>query len=91
MTRLTLIAGTRLWAHIFWRQGPEGKPSAILTVKPLGHRGIGFGLVPASVLVAAILVASFWPGLPVSAANRAAAGLIDPTNYIAAAGLEERP
>ena len=88
---LTLIAGTRLWAHIFWPQGPEGKPSTILTVKPLGQRGIGFGLVPASVLVAAILVASFWPGLPVAAANRAAAGLIDPADYIAAVGLEERP
>jgi multicomponent Na+:H+ antiporter subunit D len=88
---LTLIAGTRLWAHIFWRQGPEGKPSATLAVKPLGSRGIGFGLVPASVLVAAILAASFWPGLPVAAANRAAAGLIDPADYIAAVGLEVRP
>jgi multicomponent Na+:H+ antiporter subunit D len=88
---LTLIAGTRLWAHIFWRQRPEGRPTATLAIKPLGRRGTSFGLVPTGVLVAAILVASFWPDLPVTAANRAAQSLIDPASYIAAVGLEGTP
>jgi len=80
---LTLIAGTRLWAHIFWRQKPDrAVPPAV---------SAGLASVPAAILVAAIVLAGLWPDLPVAAANAAASGLIDPAQYIAAVGLGGAP
>jgi len=90
---LTLIAGTRLWAHIFWRHGHEGErseePNASL--RPLGRAETWLGLVPAAALVALIVAAGLWPDLLLRSGTEAAQGLLDPQRYIAAVGLEQAP
>jgi multicomponent Na+:H+ antiporter subunit D len=90
---LTLIAGTRLWAHIFWRQGHEGErseePNASL--RRLGRAETWLGLVPAAALVALIVAAGLWPDLLLRSGTEAAQGLLDPQRYIAAVGLEQAP
>ncbi|HEV7718066.1 MAG TPA: proton-conducting transporter membrane subunit [Arsenicitalea sp.] len=90
---LTLIAGTRLWAHIFWRAGREGvfseQPNDRL--RPLTPRENGYGMVAASVLVAIIVVAGLWPNILFEAAHVAASDLINPQRYVAAVGLGGAP
>lgn len=85
---LTLIAGTRLWAHIFWRGGPEGVGSEHETreLVPLTSRGrVGFGAT--AVLVAAIVVTGLWPNPVLEGARTAAQDIADPSRYVAAVGL----
>jgi len=82
---LTLIAGTRLWAHVFWRNAPEGafvQPGAT----PPRLR-LAFGAVGA--LVVAIVAIGLWPNPLIEGGQRAAADLLDPSRYIAAVGLAE--
>ncbi|AKR54707.1 Na(+) H(+) antiporter subunit D [Devosia sp. H5989] len=90
---LTLIAGTRIWAHVFWRQGHEGErseePNADLRAP--GRIETWLGLVPAGLLVAAIVAMGLWPDLLVHSGTEAARGLLDPQSYIAAVGLEPTP
>lgn len=90
---LTLIAGSRLWAHIFWRQGHEGERSEEPNGDLRAFRPVEtwLGLVPAGVLVAAIVVAGLWPDLLFRAGTEAAHGLLNPERYIAAVGLERVP
>ncbi|WDR02723.1 proton-conducting transporter membrane subunit [Devosia algicola] len=85
----TLIAGTRLWAHIFWRAGAEGETSehSPVPVEPLSNRNNRLGLWPCVVLVAAIMIAGLAPNYLLDAAQRGAGDLIDPARYIAAVGL----
>ncbi|MDB5530598.1 MAG: Na+/H+ antiporter subunit [Devosia sp.] len=86
---LTLIAGTRLWAHIFWREGQEGQHSEYrsepLNVLPARERWFGFGAV--TVLVAAIVLAGLWPDWLFQAALTGAGDIVEPAGYIAAVGL----
>ncbi len=71
---LTLIAGARLWSHIFWR--PRAEPAQ----RPQG-------LAPAVLLAGTIVLLGFWPNLLLNIADAAASGLLDPARYIAAVGL----
>ncbi len=72
---LTLIAGSRLWSHIFWR-GAAGK--AALPAQSLA----------ATVLLTLVIVAlGLAPNLMIAAAQIAGEGMIDPARYIAATGL----
>jgi multicomponent Na+:H+ antiporter subunit D len=87
---LTLIAGTRLWAHIFWRAGREGEgetPNPDL--KPLPRRDVWLGLVPATVLTAVVIGLGLWPEPLLWFGREAAAGLLDPAHYVAATGLAD--
>ena len=72
---LTLIAGSRLWSHIFWRGRSE--PAAAAP----GSRAV------AMLLTGTIVVAGLWPGELVRMAGLAAGDLLDPARYIAAVGL----
>jgi multicomponent Na+:H+ antiporter subunit D len=84
---LTLIAGTRLWAHIFWRQEPlEPKPKTV--IEPLPTRAAP-GVAAVMVLTALIVLGGLWPAPLMEGANVGAAGIIDPTAYRAATNLWE--
>ncbi len=72
---LTLIAGTRLWSHIFWRGTAERAP--------LGASRV-LGTFIMTVIVTLLGLA---PALLVSAAQIAGSDLLDPARYIAAVGL----
>ncbi|HEY4203256.1 MAG TPA: proton-conducting transporter membrane subunit [Devosiaceae bacterium] len=90
---VTLIAGTRLWAHIFWRQGPEGELSEQPnpSLRPLERRVRWFGLLPAAGLTAVIVVAGLLPDQLFQAASMAAGDLLSPQRYIASVGLAVAP
>lgn len=76
---LTLIAGTRLWAHIFWRNREEALPAP--------RRENAIGMAAASALAIVIVAAGLWPN-PLIAGGRMAAGdVLDPSRYTAAVGL----
>ncbi|RUT31032.1 Na+/H+ antiporter subunit D [Arsenicitalea aurantiaca] len=86
---LTLIAGTRLWAHIFLRPGREGA----LSEQPndrlvrLGRREALIGLGSTGLLVGGIVIAGLLPDFAIGAARIAATDLLDPARYLAAVGL----
>jgi len=86
---LTLIAGSRLWAHIFWRAGPEGELSEHRsgTLHPLSRRETWFGLGATTALVAIVVLAGLMPEHLFAAVRVAAGDIIDPARYIAAVGL----
>jgi multicomponent Na+:H+ antiporter subunit D len=72
---LTLIAGSRLWSHIFWRGGGAAAKVPV-------------AMSAATVLLAGtIVMLGLWPGLAIKAAMVAAEGLLDPSRYILAVGL----
>jgi len=84
---LTLIAGARLWAHIFWRGGPLGSTAPENPgLRPFDRRG-RLGLGAAAVLVAAILVVGLWPAPLMQGASAGAHDIADPARYTAAVGL----
>jgi multicomponent Na+:H+ antiporter subunit D len=88
---LSLIAGARLWAHIFWRPGHEG-PSAELpnpNLRPLGRRARLLGLVPTALLTLLVLLLGLFPEPLLAFAREGARGLLDPAQYVAATGLAE--
>lgn len=72
---LTLIAGTRLWSHIFWRGTAE---RAVLPAQALGS---------ATLLTGAIILLGLFPALFLGAAEIAAGDLLAPARYIASVGL----
>ena len=86
---LTSIAGARLWAHIFWRQGRYGPHSEEPNdrLKPLSAARWGFSAVPAGALIVIVTVLGLWPNPVFNAGRLAALGLIDPAPYIAATEL----
>lgn len=87
---LTLIAGSRLWAHIFWRAGHEGAASEAPNpdLKPLTPQVRWLGLGSASVLTLVVLLLGLWPEPLLGFGKDAAAGLLRPLNYVVATGLE---
>ncbi|MBU1176320.1 MAG: Na+/H+ antiporter subunit D [Alphaproteobacteria bacterium] len=86
---LTSIAGSRLWAHIFWRQGRAGTHSEQPNdrLRPLSPTYRGFAAVPTGALVLAIVLLGLWPNPVFEAGRLAATGLVDPVPYVAATGL----
>jgi multicomponent Na+:H+ antiporter subunit D len=86
---LTLIAGTRLWAHIFWRAGPEGALAEAPNPKlrPLARRERWFGLGAAAVLTGIVAIVGFWPQPLLELVTSAARDLGAPAGYVAATGL----
>ncbi|MET3926220.1 proton-conducting transporter membrane subunit [Devosia sp. 2618] len=77
---LTLIAGSRLWAHIFWRPAPETGATA-----PRAGKRVAYGA--AGGLVALIVVAGLWPNPLFEAVRLGAPDLLNPARYVAAVGL----
>jgi len=75
---LTLIAGSRLWAHIFWRP-----PAAVPAPARASHLRLG----AAGVLVALVVAAGLWPNPLFEALRLGAPDLLDPSRYVAAIGL----
>jgi len=88
---LTLIAGARLWAHIFWRAGHEGAASEVPNpdLKPLGRRTRWLGQSPTALLVLIVLLLGLLPEPLLAFARAGALGLLDPAAYLAATGLVE--
>lgn len=87
---LTLIAVSRLWAHIFWRAGHEGAASEAPNpdLRPLTRQAGWLGLGSAGVLALVVLALGLWPEPLLGFGKQAAAGLLRPVGYIAAVGLE---
>ena len=86
---LTLIAGTRLWAHIFWRAGHEGPRSEAPNenLRPLDMRERWLGLGAVTVLTGIVVVLGLLPEPIVALGRAAASDLLQPANYVAATGL----
>ncbi|MDB5507386.1 MAG: Na(+) antiporter subunit [Devosia sp.] len=86
---LTLLAASRLWAHIFWRQGPlhDGVEGAPLRHQHLSRREAWFGGMSAFVLVILILGLGLWPEPLLRGSLIAAGDLLDPARYLAAVGF----
>jgi multicomponent Na+:H+ antiporter subunit D len=86
---LTLIAGTRLWAHIFWRAGREGPLSEVPNagLRPLSARQNLFGLGATAVLTLAVVALGLAPTAILELGRAASIDLLDPAAYIAATGL----
>ncbi len=87
---LTTIAGTRLWAHIFWRNGREGKKSEIRNdrLRPLSGLENGYALGATLALVLLVVVIGLRPNLVFDSTRAAAGDLLQVENYIGAVGLE---
>ncbi len=88
---LSLIAGARLWAHIFWRPGHEGESSELPNpdLRPLGRRARWLGLAPTALLTLVVLLLGLFPEPLLGFAREGARGLLEPANYIAVTGLAE--
>ncbi len=90
---LTSIAGTRLWAHIFWRAGREGELSEqpndrLRELKPLEKRT---ALSSTIVLVGVIIFLGLFPNLVFTSSRVSALDLLFPERYISAVGFEVTP
>jgi multicomponent Na+:H+ antiporter subunit D len=88
---LSLIAGARLWAHIFWRPGPEGAAAESPNpgLAPLAAPARRFALGPTVVLAIIVLALGLFPEALLSLAREGAEGLLDPARYVVATGLAE--
>jgi multicomponent Na+:H+ antiporter subunit D len=87
---LTLIAGTRIWAHVFWRAGPDGPQSeaANPNLRRLGRGENWFGLGAAALLTLGVVLLGLLPGLLLDLGNAAAFDLLRSEGYVAATGLD---
>ena len=87
---LTLVAVSRLWAHIFWRNGQEGErseqPNADL--RSLARKETGFALVPTVALFAVIVGLGLFPNWLFNASGIAARDMLTPERYISAVFTE---
>jgi multicomponent Na+:H+ antiporter subunit D len=79
---LTLIAGSRLWAHVFWRPAPGGA-----TVLPMARGAVWTGFGATAVLAALIVAAGLWPNGLFEILAVGAPDMIDPARYVEAVGL----
>ncbi len=80
---LTLIAGTRLWSHIFWRPLPADQSVPAFTRS--GNKGV----LSSAILCSGIVLAGLWPAPLMDNLRAGAADIIDPSRYIAATNLVE--
>lgn len=78
---LTLIAGSRLWAHIFWRPAPV--PGEVVRNRTADWMGYG----AAGILVVLVGAAGLWPNGLFEALAVAGPDLLDPSRYVDATGL----
>ncbi len=87
---LTLMAASRIWAHVFWRNGQEGErseqPNAML--RPLTRQENGFALTSTAALVALIVVLGLFPNTLFNATGMAGFDMTDPSRYIDAVFAE---
>ena len=90
---LTLIAGTRLWSHVFWRVGTEGAQSeqAATQLIAMSRRERLFGIGAAAGLTAVVFALGLWPQPLLAIGRTASASLLDPHAYISAVGLRGAP
>lgn len=88
---LTLIAVTRIWSHVFWRERPAEGSTAKLVFHPLGRQQRWLSLGAAGMLGVTVAVLSLWPGPLIELATGAAVDLLNPGRYIEAVGLGARP
>jgi multicomponent Na+:H+ antiporter subunit D len=79
---LTLVAGTRLWAHVFWRKGE--KDFVLERVNPV--RGALRHGAPAAI-VGLVVILGMAPNIVFATGKTGAADIVDPARYIAAVGL----
>lgn len=81
---LTLIAASRLWAHIFWRNGVEGERSeqAPVGLQKLDRTENWFGFLPTMILMAIILVFGLFPNWLFEASGIAARDMLLPDRYV---------
>jgi multicomponent Na+:H+ antiporter subunit D len=86
---LTLIAGSRLWSHMFWRAGPDGPMSETPNPKlrALSRRETWLGLAPALLLALLVLAAGIVPDVLFRFGETAARDLLTPSLYVEAVGL----
>jgi multicomponent Na+:H+ antiporter subunit D len=77
---LTLVAMGRVWAEMFWKDLPPETPLSAAAREPPP----GAALAVSGALVGAILLAGLAPAPFVGLAETAAAGLLDPSAYVAA-------
>ncbi|MDF2230934.1 Na+/H+ antiporter subunit D [Albimonas sp. CAU 1670] len=84
---MTIYSMTKIWAAAFWAPHPDGREPALSTLTPLQRRGF---LLPIAGLAALTLVIGLAPEPFVTFAEDAAAGLLDPSAYVAAV-LGEAP
>lgn len=87
---LTVIAASRLWAFIFWRNGPEGERSeqpneALRNLTSFEKRA---GLAPTALLVVLIVAAGLFPNILFQAGGIAAFDMLNPDRYSAAVFAE---
>jgi multicomponent Na+:H+ antiporter subunit D len=79
---LTLIAGTRIWAHVFWRQrNTEPMQTEVNPTRIYLRYGAAAAIVGLTVII------GLWPNWLFAAARVAAADLLDPARYVTAVGL----
>jgi multicomponent Na+:H+ antiporter subunit D len=88
---LTLIAGLRMWSHVFWRAGHDGEMSEAPNpdLRPLGRRQTWLGLGAAAGVTLAVVLAGLLPGTILELGRSAAVDLLDPAPYVTATGLME--
>ena len=79
---LTIIAGSRLWAHIFWRADIE--PPSVPVARPARLHYLATGG-----LALLIVAAGLWPNPLFEAVRIGAGDMVDPARYGAAFGLAE--
>ncbi len=87
---ITLIAGTRLWSHIFWRVGREGENSEQVNdrLEPLSLKDKWFGIAPTSILVIIVVWFGLFPNVVFDAGRTAAADLLFSERYIQSTGID---
>ena len=88
---LTLMAATRIFAHVFWRAGQDGAESELPNpdLRPLSAPQWRPGLAAGFAMTALVLALGLFPEPLMAFGKQAAAALVDPAAYIAATGLAE--
>ena len=80
---LTMIAGSRLWAHIFWRNDFTPETTMVVTGPNRLH------YLATGALALLIVAAGLWPNPLFEAVRIGAGDMVDPARYSAAFGLAE--
>jgi multicomponent Na+:H+ antiporter subunit D len=79
---LTLYSMTKIWAEVFWKAVPEGGKEPDPASVPFRERALL--LAPVVALAGITLAIGFFPQFFFDFADRAAAQLLNPENYIRA-------
>lgn len=87
---ITLIATSRIWLHVFWRNGPEGERSEQRNamLRTLSGAENRFGLPSVVVLAGLIAALGLFPDWLFNASGMAGFDMLDPSRYIAAVFVE---